>query len=246
MNRSTDAVTFLSLGPGDSELLTLKAVRLLREADVVMIPATQGSDGKVSSRAQTIIAEWVAEEQMHLYPLPMSKNREAALQTYDTMVNDAAALFREGRRVVIAVEGDVSIYASIHYVLCQLQADGIPVAQVPGIPSFIAAAAMADLSLVSQQQRLVVLPGDADVATLLPGDADVATLQQLLDSQHVVVVMKLSQCADAVKEFLRQHSNTECHYFENVGTTEAYHTSVSDEILSRSIPYFSLCILFPA
>lgn len=236
MNRSTDAVTFLSLGPGDPELLTLKAVRLLREADVVMIPATQGSDGQVSSRAQTIIAEWVAEEQMYLYPLPMSKNREAALQTYDTMVNDAAALFCEGRRVVIAVEGDVSIYASIHYVLCQLQADGIPVAQVPGIPSFIAAAAMADLSLVSQQQRLVVLPGDADVATL----------QQLLDSQHVVVVMKLSQCADAVKEFLRQHSNTECHYFENVGTTEAYHTSVSDEILSRPIPYFSLCILFPA
>ena len=131
MNRSTDAVTFLSLGPGDPELLTLKAVRLLREADVVMIPATQGSDGQVSSRAQTIIAEWVAEEQMHLYPLPMSKNREAALQTYDTMVNDAAALFREGRRVVIAVEGDVSIYASIHYVLYQLQADGIPVAQTP-------------------------------------------------------------------------------------------------------------------
>lgn len=236
MNRSTDAVTFLSLGPGDPELLTLKAVRLLREADVVMIPATQGSDGQVSSRAQKIINEWCNDDKMRLYPLPMSKNREAALQTYDTMVNDAAALFREGRRVVIAVEGDVSIYASIHYALCQLQADGIPVAQVPGIPSFIAAAAMADLSLVSQQQRLVVLPGDADVTTL----------QQLLDTQHVVVVMKLSQCADAVKEFLRQHSNTECHYFENVGTTEAYHTSMCDEILSRHIPYFSLCILFPA
>ena len=236
MNRSTDAVTFLSLGPGDPELLTLKAVRLLREADVVMIPATQGSDGQVSSRALSIIGEWCDDAKMHLYPLPMSKNREAALQTYDTMVNDAAALFREGRRVVIAVEGDVSIYASIHYVLCKLQADGIPVAQVPGIPSFIAAAAMADLSLVSQQQRLVVLPGDADVATL----------QQLLDSQHVVVVMKLSQCADAVKEFLRQHPSIECHYFENVGTTEAYYTSVSDEILSRHIPYFSLCILFPA
>ena len=235
MNRSTDAVTFLSLGPGDPELLTLKAVRLLREADVVMIPATQGSDGQVSSRAQTIIAEWVAEEQMHLYPLSMSKNREAALQTYDTMVNDAAALFREGRRVVIAVEGDVSIYASIHYVLCQLKADGIPVEQVPGIPSFIAAAAMADLSLVSQQQRLAVLPGDADVATL----------QQLLDTRHVVVVMKLSQCAEAVKDFLRQHPAAECHYFENVGNPGAYYTASHDEILSRPFPYFSLCIFRP-
>ena len=173
---------------------------------------------------------------MRLYPLPMSKNRDAAWQVYEQIRCEAVELQRAGRRVVIAVEGDVSIYASIHYVLCQLKADGIPVEQVPGIPSFIAAAAMADLSLISQQQRLAVLPGDADVATL----------QQLLDTHHVVVVMKLSQCAEAVKDFLRQHPTITCHYFENVGTTEAFHTSVCDEILSRQLPYFSLCILFPA
>lgn len=236
MNRNSLAVTFLSLGPGDPELLTLKAVRSLREADVVMIPATRGKGGQLSSRAQEIISEWCDDDKMCLYPLPMSKNRETALQVYDTMVGDAAKLFREGRRVVIAVEGDVSIYASIHYVLDKLKDEGVPVQQVAGIPSFIAAAAMADLSLVSQQQRLIVLPGDADAETL----------ERLLSSQHVVVVMKLSQCADAVKEFLRQHPSIECHYFENVGTTEAYHTSMCDEILSRPIPYFSLCILFPA
>ncbi len=230
------AVTFLSLGPGDPELLTLRAVRLLKEADMVLLPATQVADGRQHSRAQAIVSQYTPAERQRLYALPMQRDRQAALGVYDAMVADVRALWRDGLRVVVGVEGDVSIYASIHYVLCQLQADGIPVAQVPGIPSFIAAAAMADLSLVSQQQCLVVLPGDADVATL----------QQLLDTQHVVVVMKLSQCADAVKEFLRQHSNIECHYFENVGTTEAYHTSMCNEILSRHIPYFSLCILFPA
>lgn len=232
----TFPITFLSLGPGDPELLTLKAVRTLREADVVMIPATRGKDGQVTSRASNIIGEWCDDAKMHLYPLPMSKNREVALQVYDTMVNDAAALFREGSRVVIAVEGDVSIYASIHYVLERLKSEGVPVTQVPGTPSFIAAAAMAGLSLVSQQQRLVVLPGDADTETL----------QRLLNSKHVVVVMKLSQCAEAVKDYLRQHPAVECHYFENVGTPEAYHTSSLDAILSRPFPYFSLCVLFPA
>ena len=236
MNSSAVAVTFLSLGPGDPELLTLKAVRLLREADVVMIPATRGADGQVSSRARSIIGQWVTEEHMRLYPLPMSKHRDAAWQVYEQIRCEAVELQRAGRRVVIAVEGDVSIYASIHYVLCQLKADGIPVEQVPGIPSFIAAAAMADLSLISQQQRLVVLPGDADAETL----------HRLLASRHVVVVMKLSQCADAVKDFLRLHPAAECHYFENVGTSEAYHTTSLDEILSRRIPYFSLCLLFPA
>ena len=166
----------------------------------------------------------------------MSKNREAALQVYDTMLGDAAKLFREGRRLVVAVEGDVSIYASIHYVSDKLKDEGVPVQQVAGIPSFIAAAAMADLSLISQQQRLVVLPGDADAETL----------ERMLGSQHVVVVMKLSQCAEAVKDFLRQHPAVECHYVENVGTLEAYHTSSNDVILSRPFPYFSLCVLFPA
>lgn len=232
MNRSTVAVTFLSLGPGDPELLTLKAVRLLREADVVMIPATRGADGQLTSRARTIIGEWVAEDAMRLYPLPMSKQRDAARQVYDQIRREAAEQQRAGRRVVVAVEGDVSIYASIHYVMSQLKADGIPVAQVAGIPSFIAAAAVAGLSLASQQQHLVVLPGDADAATL----------QQLLDTNHVVVVMKLSQCADAVKEFLRLHPAAECHYFENVGTPEAYHTTRHDDILARPFPYFSLCI----
>ena len=229
-------VTFLSLGPGDPELLTLKAVRLLREADVVMIPATRGKDGQLTSRAKEIISEWCDAAKMHLYALPMSKQREAVMLVYDTMVNEAATLFHEGKRVAIVVEGDVSIYASIHYVLERLKNEGVPVQQVAGIPSFIAAAAMADLSLISQQQRLVVMPGDADAETL----------ERLLGTQHVVVVMKLSQCAEAVKTFLLQHPSVTCHYFENVGTPEAYHTSSCDAILSREFPYFSLCILYPA
>ena len=120
MNCSAVAVTFLSLGPGDPELLTLKAVRLLREADVVMIPATRGADGQVSSRARSIIGQWVTEEHMRLYPLPMSKNRDAARQVYEQIRCEAVELQRAGRRVVIAVQGGISILASIHYVLCQL------------------------------------------------------------------------------------------------------------------------------
>jgi precorrin-2/cobalt-factor-2 C20-methyltransferase len=229
-------VTFLSLGPGDPEHLTLKAVRTLREADAILMPATPSADGLVRSRAQEIVNEWADNRKQHLYPLPMQKNRAAAMAVYDHIYRDAAAMQRDGQQVVVAVEGDVSIYASVHYVMDRLQSDGIPVVQCPGIPSFIAAAAQAGLSLASQQQRLTVLPGDAD--------AD--TLQTLLAANHVVVVMKLSQCQQALKTFLSQCPATVCHYFENVGTTDAFHTTDRDTILSRQIPYFSLCILYPA
>ena len=229
-------VGFLSLGPGDPELLTLKAVRVLREADIVVVPVTENSDGTMKSRAADIISVWCATDKMQYYTLPMQRNREAVMQVYDCMCHEVAEWYHDGQRVVVVVEGDVSIYASIHYVLDQLLQKNIPVVQEPGIPSFIAAAASAGLSLISQKQRLVVLPGDADIEEL----------RRLLTSGHVVVVMKLSQCQQVLKDYLLQYPGAVCHYFENVGTAEAFHTSVHDEILSRQMPYFSLCILFPA
>lgn len=229
-------ITFLSLGPGDPELLTFKAVKTMKDADVVMVPATRSNDGTLKSRATDIINEWRIENRLMVYELPMLKDRQAVSLVYDRIFADCVRLFEEGRRVVVAVEGDVSIYASIHYVMERLEKEDIPVEQSAGIPSFIAAAASAGLSLISQQQRL----------TILPGDADVETLHRLLDSNHVVLVMKLSQCQEAVKDFLRQNPHAICHYFENVGTPEAYHTTQCDEILSRQIPYFSLCVIYPA
>ena len=229
-------ITFLSLGPGDPELLTIKALKTLKDADVVIVPATRNREGTMKSRATEIISEWHLENRLMVYELPMLKDRQAVSLVYDRIFADCVRLYHEGSRIVVAVEGDVSIYASIHYVMERLEKAGIPVEQSAGIPSFIAAAASAGLSLISQQQRL----------TILPGDADAETLHQLLENNHVVVVMKLSQCQEAVKDFLRQNPQTTCHYFENVGTPEAYHTTLCDEILSRHIPYFSLCIIYPA
>ena len=227
-------VTFLSLGPGDPELLTLKAVRILREADVILVPATGGADGQVKSRAAAIIGEWCDAERIESFCLPMQRSREAVTTVYDEVFERVVTLYQQDKRVVVAVEGDVSIYASVHYVLERLLQRGVPVVQEPGIPSFIAAAAKAGVSLCSQQQRLIVLPGDADVENL----------RQLLSAHHTVVVMKLSQCQEAVKEFLQQHTDTECHYFENVGTPDEFYATDHAVILRRKMPYFSLCILY--
>ena len=229
-------IAVLSLGPGDPELLTLKAVRTLREADIVVVPATQNDDGTMKSRAADIIGKWCAADKMQLYSLPMKKQREAVRQVYDAICHDIIEWYHAGKRVVVAVEGDVSIYASIHYIFDLLQEKHIPVQQVPGIPSFIAAAASAGLSLISQNERLVVLPGDADIEVL----------RRLLTGRHVVVVMKLSQCQQVLKDFLLQYPAAVCHYFENVGTAEEYHTQEREAILSRQMPYFSLCVLYPA
>lgn len=220
--------SFVSLGPGDPEMLTVKAVRQLQQADIVIVPST----GK-QSRAADIASHWCSSGRIETFLLPMLKDRSAVMSVYDDMAQRIASLHRQGLRVVVAVEGDISIYASIHYVMERLQADGVPVEQVAGIPSFIAAASHAGLSLASGQQRLTVIPGDADEPTLL----------RLLDSNHVVVIMKLSQCRQVLKSLLQHNPDIECHYFENVGTPDVFYITQQSEILSRDMPYFSLCIL---
>lgn len=227
-------VTFVSLGPGDPELLTIKALQALKQADVIFVPATRlPHQQALASRATDIIRHWLPQADICLFPLPMSHQRSEAIAVYDDMCLQAAARYREGQRVVVAVEGDVSIYASIHYVLEQLQQQGVDVCQLPGITSFIAAAASAGLSLIAQTERLIVIPGNAT--------AD--DLERHLATHHTVVIMKLSQCERAVKAFIDAHPAHAYHYFENVGSPAAFYTHDPAAIAARPLPYFSLIII---
>ena len=84
----SSSVTFLSLGPGDPELLTLQAVKALRSADVVLLPATRTTAGVQSSRAAEIVGELCPRERQRFYPLPMSADRQAVMAVYDEMYSD--------------------------------------------------------------------------------------------------------------------------------------------------------------
>lgn len=231
-------VSFVSLGPGDPELITVKALNRLRQADVIIVPATAKSGdgetrGETSSRAADIIAHWQLDGKVQRYVIPMQHNLVKAWLEYEKMAARVLNLYQQEKNVVIAVEGDVSIYASIHYVLEMLSALYIPTEQLPGITSFIAAAASAQLSLIEHSQSLSVLPGRAEEEELM----------LLMETGHNVVVMKLSQCAQDIKAFIERHPDFSYHYFENVGTPEQFYTDSPQTILDRDIPYFSMLII---
>ncbi len=226
-------VCFASLGPGDPELVTLKTLKALRAADLVFVPSTTNRNGEESSRAADIIAAHVPNAPIRTFHLPMSRNRQAAISAYNGVFSDAVAAWKEGRKVVIGVEGDVSVYASIHYVMDRMTAEGVPVEQLPGIPSFIAAAGEACLSLVSQQEQLLVIPGLKDDTMLT----------HTLDSGCVAAVMKLSGCEQMLKDYILKHPENTYYYIENASHPAGYHTNDNAQIASRPFPYFSLLIV---
>lgn len=231
MNRT---ITFVSLGPGEPELITVKGLKTLQQADQIFCPATLTPSGKQVSRAANILrALEIEEHKIRPFVLPMSKDRQKAIEAYDQLLVDAANSLHKGKKVVIVAEGDAGFYTSIQYIYHQLEKEHIEVKRVPGIPAFIAAGATGGLHIVKQEERLMVIPGTAT--------AD--ELDQFIRQGYNLVIMKLSACIEAVHECIRRHPETHFHYFENVGTEKEKYISDPEIIAQTNFPYFSLLII---
>ncbi len=240
INQKQDSVNhsihFVSLGPGEPELITVKGLRLLQQADVIYCPATPVAEGKVNSRAAEIVKVLgIDPSKITLFYLPMSRDRAAALQSYDQLFADVCRDYSQERNVVVVAEGDAGFYSSIQYVYDKLAESGVAVERTAGIPAFIAAGALAGMHIVKQEERLMVVPG------LISADE----LAEKLADGYVVVIMKLCACQAAVQTCMQQHPSFAYHYFENVGTAREYYSTDTAVLQQKKFPYFSLMIIHP-
>jgi precorrin-2/cobalt-factor-2 C20-methyltransferase len=176
----------IGLGPGDPELLTLKALRLLRAAPVVAYPAPERGD----SFARSIVAAWLDPRQREIAirfpmrpgPPPAALYREAAVQL--------AAVLDGGEDVAYLCQGDPLFYGSFVGILACLAGD-YPVSVVPGVSSPMACAAAACLPLAQRDESLVVLPAtlaEAELASRLAG-AEAAVIIKL--GRHFPKVLRV-------------------------------------------------------
>ena len=227
-------VIFVSLGPGEPELITVKGLKALQTADCIFCPETLAKDGNRVSRAADILLQLdIPENTVRRFPLPMSKQREKALSAYDEVYMESSTLRQQGKKVCIVAEGDAGFYSSIHYVYDKLQADGIPVKHIPGIPAFIAAGACAGLHIASQEERL----------TVIPGIITAEEIEKYMEEKTTIVIMKLSQCTEEVHRCIHLHPEYNYHYFENIGTEKEKYLHDTELISALSFPYFSLLII---
>lgn len=230
----TYPICFVSLGPGEPELITVKGLKQLEQADIIYCPATINKEGATLSRAADIVkALGIDQNAIRLFLLPMSKNRKAAWEAYDNLYNEAAAGYQEGKRIIIVAEGDAGFYSSIQYIYDKFIEAGIAVSRIAGIPAFIAAGALAGLHIVKQEEQIIVLPGTPSAEEL----------SEKIEAGYVIVIMKLSQCVEAVHTCIRKHPQAQFHYFENVGTEKEYYTADKTIIAGKKFPYFSLMII---
>ena len=180
----------VSVGPGDPELLTRQACRVLEVCDVIAAPRTKAgrmlaldiAGGAVDMRGKTIL------------PLDFTMAHDAAVRedSYRTAAAAIEAALAAGRDVAMVNLGDVSVYATAYYILERVRSDGFEVVMCPGVTSFCAVAARLGRSLTRMDEPLHILSGSTDLnnALALPGTK---------------VVMKSGKAIHETAEALKRH-----------------------------------------
>ena len=153
----------VGVGPGDPELLTVKAVRVLREADVVLVPDA-GTGDKV---ALNIAKDYLKDKEIRFVKTPMVRDRAVMDKAHEQAAEEIAGLLDAGKQVVFLTLGDPAIYSTYMYIHRKVMERGCDVEVVPGIPSFCAAAARLNRSLCLGREPLMIIPASHDQEALM-------------------------------------------------------------------------------
>ena len=227
----------VGVGPGDPELITLKAARLISEADVVAYHAGVGKESNARRIAADLFPDPVIEEQL-TYPVTTGPTDHpggytgALADFYEESAARLAAHLDAGRDVVLLSEGDPLFYGSYMYMHDRLS-ERYETEIVAGVPAFTAATAVAAAPLARQ----------TDVLTVLPGTLPEPELARRLADTDAAVVMKLGRTFPAVRRALEAAGRLEhAVYVERASMAGERRLPVA-EVDPETVPYFSLVLV---
>lgn len=227
----------VGLGPGDPELITIKAARIIGEADVVAYHAGVNKQSYARGIAADLIRDGVLEEELR-YPVTTGSTDHpggyagALADFYEQSAARLAAHLAQGRSVVLLAEGDPLFYGSYMYMHDRLSGR-YPTEVVPGLPAFLAATATTASPLVRQ----------TDVLTVLPGTLPESELARRLADTDGAIIMKLGRTFPAVRRALAASGRlAHALYVERASHPEQRWMPVAD-VDETTVPYLSLIVV---
>lgn len=220
----------LGIGPGDPELLTLKAHRILTSVPVIAYPTLE--NGKVLARA--IVADFIRSDQVEIpMPLPFSVERSSH-SYYDIAAEKIAEHLSAGQDVAVLCEGEPMLYGTFMY-LFQRLAKRFPTEVVPGISSTMASAAMLGVPITFRN----------DVLSIMPATLNTDTLRDRLAVADAAVVIKLGRHFAKVRTILDELGLLDRALYIERATQPNQRIVAITEIDPAEVPYWSL-ILIPS
>jgi precorrin-2/cobalt-factor-2 C20-methyltransferase len=219
----------IGVGPGDPELITLKALRVLSVVPVIAYPATQSGE----SLARRIAAPHLAPGRVEIaIPIDITRPHADNEARYDEAAGRIARELAEGRDVATLCEGDPLLYGSFVY-LAERLGGRFQVSVVPGITSVTAAAAVATRALATGTEPLLVLPAS------LPEDA---LVEQLTRASAVVLIKIGRHFAKAKRALAATGLLDGATLAARVGFADQRVIAVADVADGEAVPYFAVVL----
>lgn len=219
-------LTGIGVGPGDPELMTLKAMKKLQACDLLVVPDADKGESTAYKIAVQAYPDLESKPTL-VVRMPMTHDRAQWQASHRAAADQIEAQLDQGKHVAFITLGDPTVYATYMYVHKMVADDGYPTEIVSGIPSFCAVAAKLNISLAEGSQMLHIVPSSHGIesALTLPG---------------VKVLMKAGSKMGKVRSQLIQ-ADMDVSMVENCGmpTERVFHSA---EEIPEDAGYFSLII----
>jgi len=223
----------IGLGPGDPELITLKALHTIQKADCIFVPK---SDSKEDSLALEIVKDYVKGKKVIEQIYPMTKDKQTLNTAWLKAAEEIYTEVRNGYDAVYLTLGDPMTFSTYIYLLRHLNTmlPAQAIHTIPGITSYNAAACVANYPLLTGDERLAVIPIPKDITELRP----------ILESFDTVVLMKVAKNLDEVVQLLEDMKLSENALFASyIGQKNAYLTCDIVSLKGSGRGYMSVLIV---
>ncbi|MFV0529266.1 MAG: precorrin-2 C(20)-methyltransferase [Lachnospiraceae bacterium] len=217
----------IGVGPGDPELLTIKALRLIRASDVIAVPGKTAQGSVAYNIVEQSYPELADKEVVAIY-MPMTKDPEELKKNHEAGAFVIESLLKQGKQVAFLTLGDPTVYSTYIYIHARIEAEGYDTEIVSGITSFCAASARLNIGLVEKAQPLHIIPASYQI-------------EDALALKGTKVLMKAGTKMKEVKELLKAR-NANVLMVENCGMAEEKIYRSVDEIPEEA-GYYSLIIV---
>lgn len=220
------SLTCIGVGPGDKELLTVKAVRLIEEADIIMVPVKKRNS--TDSTALKIAEDYIEDRsKVHYLYFPMVSIEKEDLEIQQIFKENASVIkdyLEQGKDVIYLTLGDSSVYSTFTYMADYLD----EVEYVPGIASFLQGAAHIGRPLCIGRESLAII-------NMTDEEEKIREFFRLHDN---IVVMKVSANPSLLHELLTE-GKRQVTFLSNLGMKNE---SITDELsfLQGKVPYFTV------
>jgi precorrin-2 C20-methyltransferase/precorrin-3B C17-methyltransferase len=227
----------VGLGPGDPELVTVKAARVIAEADVIAFHSARHGRSIARGIAEPYLRPGQIEEHL-VYPVTTETTDHPGGYAgvmedfYRESADRIAAHLEAGRGVALLAEGDPLFYSSYMHMHTRLT-QRFDAVIVPGVTSVSAASAATGIPLVQGDQ----------VLTILPGTLPVDELKRRLADTDAAVVLKLGRSYPAVREALSSARRLDDAFYVERASTSLERVMPAGEVDDATVPYFSLAML---